>query len=86
MYRKFNTVIENKEDMIHESLESRLIKLLMSKNSKIIHATHSELAFEVDSAHSVVSRNLKGIEKRGYTKLKRGKILILKNLKETLKI
>jgi len=62
------------------------IKLLISKNSKIIYATHNELAFEVDSAREVVSRNLKRIEKRGYIELERGKILILKDLKEILKI
>jgi len=86
LYKKFNTVIENKEEMMHETLETRLIKLLIGKNSKIIYATHNELAFEVDSAREVVSRNLKRIEKRGYIKLERGKILILKDLKEILKI
>ena len=59
LYSKFNTVIENKEEMIHESLETRLIKLLISKNSNIIYATHNELAFEIDSVREVVSRRLK---------------------------
>ena len=63
LYKKFNTVIENKEEMIHESLETRLIKLLISKNSNIIYATHNELAFEIDSVREVVSRRLKSIEK-----------------------
>jgi len=85
LYRKFNTVIENKEEMIHESLETRLIKLLISKNSKIIYATHNELAFEIDSVREVVSRRLKSIEKLGYIRLERGKIVILKDLKEILK-
>jgi len=84
LYRKFNLVLENKEDMIHESLESRLIRLLIKKNSKIVYATHNELAFEVDSVREVVSRNLKRIEKRGYIKLERGKIVILKDLNEIL--
>lgn len=85
LYNKFNTVIENKEDMIHESLESRVIRLLINKNSKIIYATHNELAFEVDSVREVVSRKLKSIEKRGYIRLERGKIVILKDLNEILK-
>ena len=59
--------------------------MLINKNSKIIYATHSELAFEIDSAREVVSRKLKNIEKRGYIKLERGKIVIIKNLKEILK-
>lgn len=85
LYKKFSTVIENKEEIIHETLETRLIRLLISKSSKIIYATHSELAFEVDSVREVVSRKLKSIEKRGYIKLERGKIIINKNLEELLK-
>ena len=85
LHKKFNNVIEKKEEMMHESLETRIAKLLMSKNSEIIYITHNQLAFEVDSVREVVSRNLKTIEKRGYIKLERGKILILKSLKEMLK-
>lgn len=85
LYNKFSAVIENKEEMIHESLETRLIKLLISKNSNIIYATHGELAFEIDSVREVVSRKLKSIEKLGYIKLERGKIAILKDLNKILK-
>lgn len=84
LYNKFITVIENKEEIVHESLETRLVKLLLSKNSNIIYGTHSELAFEIDSAREVVSRKLKSLEKRGYIKLERGKIVIVNNLKEIL--
>ena len=86
LHRKFNAIIENKEEIMHESLETRLVKLLMSKNSKIIYATHSELAFEIDSVREVVSRKLKNIEKLGYIKLERGKIVILKDLNEILEV
>jgi len=82
LHKKFNSILENKEEIMHESLETRLVKLLINKNSNIIYATHGELAFEVDSAREVVSRKLKSIEKRGYIKLERGKILIIKDLKE----
>lgn len=82
LYNKFITVIDNKEEIIHESLETRLVKLLINKNSKIIYATHSQLAFEIDSAREVVSRKLKSLEKRGYIKLERGKIVIVKNLED----
>ncbi|WP_160691746.1 Crp/Fnr family transcriptional regulator [Clostridium sp. C2-6-12] len=84
LYKKFITVIENKEEIVHESLETRLLKLLINKNSKIIYTTHSELAFEIDSAREVVSRKLKSLEKRGYIELGRGKIIIVKNLKDIL--
>ena len=86
LHKKFKSILENKEEIIHESLETRLVKLLINKNSSIIYATHSELAFEIDSAREVVSRKLKNIEKRGYIKLERGKIVIIKNLKEILKL
>lgn len=86
LYKKFNTVIENKEEIMHESLETRLVNLLISKKSSIIYATHSEIAFEIDSVREVVSRKLKNIEKLGYIKLERGKIIILKNLEEIIKI
>lgn len=84
LYNKFNYIIENKEEIIHEDLESRLIRLLINKNSKVIYATHSQLAFEIDSVREVVSRKLKNIEKRGYIKLERGKVVILKDLNEIL--
>ena len=45
----------------------------------------SELAFGVDSVREVISRNLKSIEKRGYIKIKRGRIIVLKDLNEMLK-
>lgn len=86
LYNKFNIVIENKEERIHESLETRLVKLLINKNSNIIYGTHSELAFEIDSAREVVSRKLKSLEKRGYIKLERGKIILVKNLNEILDV
>ena len=86
LYNKFSTIIENKEEMIHESLETRLIKWLIGKESKIIYSTHSEIAFEIDSAREVVSRKLKSIERLGYIRLERGKIVLIKDLSEILKI
>ena len=84
LYRKNQIIIRDKESNRHESLEKRLVKLLMSKNSKSIYATHSELAFEIDSTREVVSRSLKKIEKQGFIKMLRGKIQILKDLNELL--
>lgn len=84
IYSKFNNILNNKERIMHEPLELRLINLLISKNSNVIYAKHSDLAFEVDSARESVSRKLKSIEKMGYIKITRGKIVVLKNLKELL--
>ncbi len=86
LYKKFNSVIGNKEEIIHESIETRLIKFLINQNSKIIYATHSQLAFEVDTAREVVSRKLKIIEKKGYIRLERGKIIILEDLNKMIKM
>ena len=82
LYKKFNIIIQKREDKNHNSLQTRLIKLLISKNSKIIYGTHRDLALEIDSTREVVSRHLKLIEKEGYIKIERGKIIVLKDLNE----
>lgn len=80
LYKKHQIVVKDKESIKHESLEKRLVKMLLSKNTKSIYATHSELAFEIDSTREVVSRTLKKIENKGFIKMFRGKIQILKDL------
>lgn len=80
LYLKLNAVIDKKEEKIHDSIESRLVKLLISKNSNIIYTTHEEIAFEIDSTREVVSRGLKVLEKKGYIKLQRGKIVLIGDL------
>ena len=82
LYDKFKIIINVKEEVKHESLTNRLIKLLLEKNSRNIYLTHSEIAFELDSAREVVSRKLKELEKGGYLKLSRGKIQIEKDLNQ----
>lgn len=84
LYRKHQIIVRDKESNRHESLEKRLVKLLISKNTKSIYVTHSELAFEIDSTREVVSRGLKKIEKQGFINMSRGKIQIVKDLKELL--
>ena len=84
LYKKHQIIIKNKESIRHEPLEKRLIKLLIGKKTKIIYATHSELAFEIDSTREVVSRKLKKIENDGYIKMHRGKIQIIKDLDQLI--
>jgi len=84
LYKKFRNVLDNKEERVHESVEKRLVKLLLSKDSKIIYSTQGELAFEIDSAREVVSRKLKILETSGYIKRTRGKIQIIKDLNKLL--
>lgn len=85
LYTKFKKIINVKEEVKHESVSNRLIKLLINKKSKIIYTTHNDIAFELDSAREVVSRRLKELENQGYLKLARGKIIIEKDLSELLK-
>lgn len=84
LHSKFNLIIGTKEEVKHESLQKRLVKLLINKKSKNIYATHAEIAFELDSAREVISRRLKELEKEGYVKLTRGKIQIIKDLNELM--
>lgn len=84
LHSKFNLIIGTKEEVKHESLKRRLVKLLINKESKNIYATHAEIAFELDSAREVISRRLKELEQEGYLKLTRGKIQIIKNLNELI--
>lgn len=84
IYLKFNNILSNKEKIIHEPLQNRLIQLLISKKSDCVYSKHSELAFEIDSTRETVSRKLKTMEKIGYVKLSRGKIFVLKDLRELL--
>ena len=84
LYSKFKIIINVKEEIKHESLTNRLVKLLISKKSKNIYLTHNDLAFELDSAREVVSIKLKELEQKGYLKLSRGKIQIEKDLNEII--
>lgn len=84
MFLKFNNLLSNKENIIHESLDRRLVQFLIKKGESVIYAKHSDLAFEVDSTRETISRKLKALENEGYLKLSRGKIVILKSLKELL--
>lgn len=80
MFLKFSSLLSNKETIIHESLDKRLIQFLIDKGSNVIYTKHSELAFEIDSTRETVSRKLKALENEGYLQLSRGKIIILKDL------
>lgn len=84
LYFKFKKVIEDKEENIHETIENRLIKLLINKQSKIVYTTHSQLAFELDTAREVITRKLKMLKEEGYIEITRGKLTIVKDLKEKL--
>jgi CRP/FNR family transcriptional regulator len=81
LYIKFKTLIENKEALLHESIEERVLKYLEKQGKSVIYTTHQKIALELGTAREVVSRKLKELEKEGYVALERGKIKILQ-LKE----
>ena len=75
---RFNDMLELMETTVFESLDTRLICLLskMGRSSSVdrIHITHQELARELGTSREVVSRVLKGLERRGCISLARGSI------------
>ena len=83
--KNYGEILDNRSKDIKFLYEMYPVLKEIDKNSNIIYATHNELAFEIDSVREVVSRRLKSIEKSGYIRLERGKIVILKNLNEIVK-
>lgn len=82
IYERFALIIEKKEDKNHKSVEKRIIEYLINRKTSIIYATHKDIAYAIDSRREVVSRKLKVFEKEGYIRLERGKIIIIRELKE----
>lgn len=78
---RFHNVLELIEETVFESLDTRLICMLvrLSKetNSNVIQITHQNLAREMGSTREVISRLLKVFERQGCIKLGRGVIHIL---------
>ncbi|MDV4150031.1 Crp/Fnr family transcriptional regulator [Clostridium sp. AL.422] len=81
LYNKFENVVEGFEKVTFDSIENRIIdyfnlKLIDNNGAKIIYTTHEKIAADIGSSREVVSRSLKGLEKRGVLELGRGKIKI----------
>lgn len=77
LYGYFRKMIVDKEAIIHESVEERLLSYLKEKNTSIIYTTHQTIAVDIGSSREVVSRKLKQFEKQGYLELGRGKIKLI---------
>lgn len=78
LFHYFRQMIGDKEAILHESIEERLLKYLKSKETSIIYMTHQLIAIEIGTSREVVSRKLKQLEKEGYLELGRGKIKLKK--------
>jgi CRP/FNR family transcriptional regulator len=74
------TAIDNLAFM---NMDERLIKYLFDKakinNSKEIHNTHQEIAYDLHTSRVVVSRLLKALENEGKIRLNRASIELLNN-------
>lgn len=78
---RFLEVIQVIDEVIFQSIDERLIKLLLkyTKNDgNRIEMTHNKIAVEIGTAREVVSRLLKDMEKKGWIQLARGKIFVIK--------
>lgn len=77
LYGKFKSTVLSKEELIHESVISRLTQYLLNKDSSVIYITHQEIADDLGTAREVVSKKLKVLEKNGAIKMERNKIKII---------
>lgn len=75
---RYHDMLEMMEDAVFESLDTRLIcmlgRLSRGSGSDEIYITHQELARELGSSREVISRLLKGLERKGCISLGRGVI------------
>lgn len=67
------------EEVAFGKIDTRLAKHLLTQcnDEKILASTHQNIATELGSAREVISRQLKGMEARGYLIINRGQIKII---------
>ncbi len=80
--KRFEDMLETIDCIAFNKLDQRLLSLIKKKieltgGSKILYATHEELANELATSREVVSRLLKQLEKLDKVKLSRNKIELL---------
>ncbi len=77
--QRMGDLIEKVDQLAFNTLEERLIQWLTehhhTPNFKI---THQQIAEELASSREVISRSLKKLEEKGFVKLQRGRIVLLK--------
>lgn len=70
-------LIGRMEAVVFDSIDQRIVKVLLETGEKIIIKTHHELAYELGTAREVVSRHLKNFESYGWVNLRRGSVEII---------
>ena len=68
------------QSVAFDRMDVRLARVLLShvNAAGMVGRTHQDLAAEIGTAREVVSRQLKSLERRGWVKLHRGMIEILR--------
>lgn len=67
------------QEIAFEQMDHRLAAALLKRShmESVVKATHMELALELGTAREVISRLLKGFERDGWIRLRRGQIEIV---------
>ena len=79
--RRFMEVIQLMDEIIFRSTDERMINFLLkhtNKSGDLIEITHDKIALEIGTAREVVSRLLIEMERKGWVKVARGKVFVLK--------
>ena len=74
--RRVAEILATMQAAVFHRVEPRLARLLLAAPAPVT-ATHQEIAAELGSAREVVSRHLKGFERRGLVRLGRGLVEIV---------
>lgn len=78
---RLNELVRTIDHIVFRKLDERLLAYLKQKSeansSKLILATHQEIAFDLSASREAISRLLKQLEKLGAIKLGRNKIELL---------
>lgn len=82
-HKRFEELLDIVNAITFKKVDDRLLSLLYKKQEltkdHILNITHEQLANELGTARTVVSRLLKQLEENGIVKLGRNKITILQN-------
>jgi len=74
-------MVDSIDNLAFLKLEERLLKYLQEKikisNNKTIEITHQELALDLNSSRTVISRILKHLENQGKVKMQRNKLQVI---------
>ncbi len=78
---RMNQLIKTIDSIAFQKMDQRLVNYLEKKakatDSKIINATHQQIAYDLNASREAISRLLKQLEKDGEVRLGRNKIELL---------